>query len=101
LNRALSSAAQAPPHEATTGQIGIDSSGAPLYINAMSLRSRRPSSGKSKAALRRWTAVLIRKQGRSLGVVEAANIEAAEIAAAKMFNLSENQRRRLIMREHI
>jgi hypothetical protein len=67
----------------------------------MPLRSRKPSSGKTKAPLRRWTAVLIGKHGQSRCVVEAANLKAAEIAAAKAFGLGEGQRKRLIMREHI
>jgi hypothetical protein len=44
---------------------------------------------------------LIRKQAKFLGVVEAASAEAAETAAAVAFRLSEEQRKRLLVRERL
>jgi hypothetical protein len=55
---------------------------------------------KRKAAkLRSWHALLIGKRGQCLGTVEAANEKLAEAAAAKESNLSNEQRRRLIVQE--
>ena len=49
--------------------------------------------------LREWHVVLIRSRGQFLGWVGAANLQAAEAAAAKTFNLNDWQRRRLLLRE--
>jgi hypothetical protein len=50
--------------------------------------------------MRRWRASLIRKRGQILGTVEAPTREAAEAAAVREFNLSDDQRRRLVVQEY-
>jgi hypothetical protein len=46
-----------------------------------------------------WAVSLVRKRGEFLGFVEAPDREAAEAAAAVRFNLSEEQRARLVVQE--
>jgi hypothetical protein len=48
---------------------------------------------------RSWAVSLIRKRGEILGVVEAPDRKAAEAAAVVRFNLSEEQRGRLVVQE--
>jgi hypothetical protein len=68
----------------------------------MSLRVRVPPKAKTaKARLRSWGVLLIRKRGEFLGFVEATTAEAAEIAAVTAFNLTEDQRKRLVVRERL
>ena len=64
------------------------------------LRSRKPDSGNPKAtASRSWRASLIRSKAQVLGDVQASSREAAEAAAVRMFNLSPEQRRSLVVQE--
>jgi hypothetical protein len=49
------------------------------------------------AASRSWRASLIRSAPRSLGDVQAPSREAAEVAAVRTFNLSPEQRSRLVV----
>ena len=64
------------------------------------LRSRKPDSSNPKAiASRSWRASLIRSKAQVLGDVQASSREAAEAAAVRMFNLSPEQRRSLVVRE--
>jgi len=42
---------------------------------------------------------IIRKRGEFLGTVEAVDQEAAEAAAAEAFNLTEEERKRLVVQE--
>jgi hypothetical protein len=51
------------------------------------------------AASRSWRASLIRKRAQVLGDVEAASLEAAELAAVRTFNLDRDQRKRLVVQE--
>jgi hypothetical protein len=51
------------------------------------------------AKLRSWRVLLIRKNGQYLGTVEAPNEKAAETAAVAEFDLSAEQRRRLVVSE--
>jgi hypothetical protein len=60
-------------------------------------RSRTQPLAKKKT----WRASLIRKHGQILGTVEAANRSAAEAAAVKTFQLSGDQRRRLVLQETV
>ena len=61
---------------------------------------RSPKQKKHVAAkLRSWRVSIIRKQGQYLGTVEAPNEKAAETAAVAEFGLSDEQRRRLVVRE--
>ena len=41
----------------------------------------------------------IRKRGEFLGTVKAVDQEAAEVAAAEAFNLTDEQRKRLVVQE--
>ena len=58
---------------------------------------RKPQ--KTAAKLRAWTAIVLRQRGQRLGTVMAANERDAEAAAAVEFNLSDEQRKRLVVRE--
>ena len=65
---------------------------------------RRPKSRNTPAKLasrmqRRFRIVLMRKAGQVLGMVEAADANAAEKVAAIQFELDEQQRRRLLVQE--
>jgi hypothetical protein len=51
------------------------------------------------AKLRSWRVSIIRKRGQYLGTVEAPNEKAAEAAAVAEFNLSDEQRPRLVIQE--
>ena len=62
------------------------------------LRPYEPSKPKA-AASRRWRASLIRSQMQVLGDVEASSREGAEAAAVRTFNLSPEQRNRLVVQE--
>jgi hypothetical protein len=53
---------------------------------------------RSAAKLRSWR-VCIRKRGQYLGTVEAPNEKAAETAAVAEFDLSAEQRQRLVVSE--
>jgi hypothetical protein len=51
------------------------------------------------AKLRSWRVSIIRKRGQYLGTVEAHDAKAAEAAAVAEFDLSDEQRRRLVVQE--
>jgi hypothetical protein len=51
------------------------------------------------AKLRSWRVSIIRKRGQYLGTVEAPNEKAAEAAAMAESDLSDEQRRRLVIQE--
>jgi len=51
------------------------------------------------AKLRTWRVSILRNRLLFLGLVEAPNRQAAEAAAAKRFNISEEQRPRLVVQE--
>jgi hypothetical protein len=51
------------------------------------------------AKLRSWRVSMIRKRAQYLGTVEAPNEKAAEAAAVAEFDLSDEQRRRLVVKE--
>ena len=57
----------------------------------------RPPSKSAK--LRSWRVEILRNRSQYLGDVQAANERAAEAAAITQFNLSEEQRKRLVVRE--
>jgi hypothetical protein len=56
---------------------------------------QRPTAAK----LRSWRVSLIRKHGQYLGTVEAPNEKAAQAAAVAEFDLSDEQRRRLVVQQ--
>jgi hypothetical protein len=49
--------------------------------------------------LRSWLVSIIRKRGQYLGTVETPNEKAAEAATVAEFDLSDEQRRRLVVSE--
>jgi len=58
------------------------------------------SMGKKKAtAAKRWRVSILRSRAHYLGVVEAPDLRAAEATAARTFKLSNEDRRRLAVRE--
>ena len=60
-------------------------------------RARLPTRKKATAAkLRSWRVIIMRSRGEYLGSVEAPDPEAV---AVKQFELDEDQRRRLLIRE--
>jgi hypothetical protein len=68
----------------------------------MSSRPRKPSNANPRAtASRSWRASLIRRHGQVLGNVEAPSRKAAEAAAVRMFDLSPEQRIRLVVQERV
>jgi len=71
----------------------------PMKI-AMSSRPRTQAPPKRKIVpARSWRASLILKRAKVLGDVEAPSREAAEAAAVRTFNLSPEQRSRLVVQE--
>ena len=65
----------------------------------MSSRLRKPSNPNRATTSRSWRASLIRRKGQVLGDVEAPSREAAEAEAVRTFNLSPEQRSRLVVQE--
>jgi hypothetical protein len=51
--------------------------------------------------LRTWRVIIFRSRGHVLGDVEAATREAAEAAAVKQFNLSVEDRNRIVVQERV
>ena len=64
-------------------------------------RTRVPPPKGKIAPARSWRASLIRQKGQVLGDVEAPNREAAEAEAVRTFNLSPEQRTRLVVQERV
>jgi hypothetical protein len=51
------------------------------------------------ANLRSWRVIIMRSRGEHIGTVEAPDRERAEAVAVKQFELDQDQRRRLLIRE--
>jgi hypothetical protein len=64
----------------------------------MPSRHRKTASTRKAAKLRSWRASLLRNRAQHLGTVEAPDERAAEAAAVTRFRLSDEQRRRLVVR---
>jgi hypothetical protein len=60
---------------------------------------KAPKKKLTAAKLRSWRVSIIRKRGQYLGTVEARDQKAAEAAAVAEFDLSNEQRRRLVVQE--
>jgi hypothetical protein len=61
---------------------------------------RRPAKKKASAAkLRNWRVSILRQRAHYLGMVQAPDQRTAEAAAIAQFDLSEDQRKRLAVRE--
>ena len=63
--------------------------------------TRTSKKNTSRSKLREWQVVLIRSRGQLLGWVKATGLEAAELTAAKEFNLNPFHRKRLLLRERL
>ena len=63
---------------------------------ALSLKILPPSSS---ARMRSWRVSLLRGRAQPLGTVEAPDERAAEAAAVEQFQLNDEQRKRLAVRE--
>jgi hypothetical protein len=62
----------------------------------------RPPPKKKKATaakLRGWRVIIMRHRGEHLGTVEAPDRQRAKAAAVKLFDLDDDRRRRLLIRE--
>jgi len=59
----------------------------------------RRTHPKKLANLRSWRIIIIRSRGEYLGSVKAPNRESAEAVAIKQFDLDQDQRGRLLIRE--
>jgi hypothetical protein len=73
---------------------------ATYFIRSMSSRSHIRKSANTNprgTASRSWRASLIRKRAQVLGIVEAPTREAAEAAAVQKFDLTPEQRSRLVV----
>jgi hypothetical protein len=53
------------------------------------------------AKLRSWRVIIVRSKGEYLGSVEAPDRERAKAVAVKLFDLDQDQRSRLLIRERM
>jgi hypothetical protein len=72
-----------------------------LFVLIGSELGSKPMTKRKKpnAKPRSWRVSIIRKRGQYLGTVEAPNEKAAEAAAVAEFDLSAEQRQRLVVSE--
>jgi hypothetical protein len=56
---------------------------------------------KKPANLRSWRVIILRSRGEYLGSVEAPDRERAEAVAIKLFDVDQDQRSRLLIRERM
>jgi hypothetical protein len=73
----------------------LDSRDRPTMFAGVSKRT----NAKKPANLRSWRVIIMRSRGEYLGSVEAPDREKAEAVAVKQFELDQDQRRRLLIRE--
>jgi hypothetical protein len=64
-------------------------------------RVSRKSSSSKAVQLREWRVTLLRYRGEFLGYVKASSRETAETEAARLFSLTEFQRRALLLQERL
>jgi hypothetical protein len=60
---------------------------------------RAPKKKPAGAKLRSWRVSILRQRAHYLGMVDAPDEKAAETAAVEQFELTEDQRKRLVVRE--
>ena len=60
--------------------------------------NKKIAAARKAAKLRNWRAWLLRQRAQPLGTVAATDERTAEAAAVKQFELSAEQRRRLVVR---
>jgi hypothetical protein len=61
----------------------------------------RRTNPKKPENLRSWRVIIMRSRGEYLGSVEAPDRERAEAVAIKQFDLDQDLRRRLLIRERL
>jgi hypothetical protein len=66
----------------------------PAGTSPMKSAKKKPTAAK----LRSWRVIIMRSRGEYLGSVEAPDRERAEDVAIKLFELDDDQRRRLLIR---
>ena len=63
---------------------------------------KAPNKSKRVVAkLRSWRVIIMRSRGEHLGTVEAPDRERAAAVAVKLFDLNDDQRRRLLIQERV
>jgi hypothetical protein len=67
-------------------------------VSELGRQCRSAPKGKS-TKLRSWRVSILRSRAHYLGTVEAPDEKAAEAAAVEQFDLNEEQRKRLALRE--
>ena len=72
----------------------------PCSVLRISIMSRR-THPKEPANLRSWRVIIMRSKGEHIGTVEAPDRQRAEAVAIKQFELDQDQRRRLLIRERL
>jgi hypothetical protein len=60
---------------------------------------RSPKQKKAAAKLRNWRVTILRQRAHYVGTVQAPDERSAEAAAVATFDLTEDQRKRLAVRE--
>jgi hypothetical protein len=60
---------------------------------------KSPKRKPTAAKLRNWRVAIMRSRAHNLGSIEAPDAKAAEAEAVKLFGLSEEQRKRLLILE--
>ena len=70
-----------------------------LYSDRPIYPTMRPRKKASAAKLRSWRVSILRQRAHHLGTVRAPDRDAAEAAAVAAFDLDEDQRKRLAVRE--
>jgi hypothetical protein len=60
---------------------------------------RPPKKKPTAAKLRNWRVAIMRARAHNLGTIEAPDQKAAEAEAVKLFSLTEEQRKRLMIWE--
>jgi hypothetical protein len=76
----------------------LDSAPRPPNLRRMSPSRKRPKNPTADK-LRAWRVEILRNRSQYIGDVQAANEKAAEAAAIAEFNLDDEQRKRLVVRE--
>jgi hypothetical protein len=84
-------------HSHTTPFCRVPSS----WVAKMVARQSRRTNPKKPTNLRSWRVVIMRSKGEYLGSVEAPGRESAEAVAIKQFDLDQDQRGRLLIRERL
>jgi hypothetical protein len=69
------------------------------YLWRMSPALKKAKSKAKAAKMRSWRVAILRNRSHYLGEVQAPDEKAAEAAAVVEFNLSDDQRRRVVVQE--